>query len=635
MKRIILFLLVIFPLTLLAQDSIYTQIAKYPDNEKISFILQLVDIYKDIDLEKSLEYANYAKGLAISQKDTLSTAKIYLLIGTIYNKIGNYEFALDNSLKALKQYELTDNKAGIAHSLNAIGIVYIQLNNNESLPTFERALTIFKDIKNENGVIKVLNSIGSIYFHKTNYSEALKYYLEAYELSKTHNQTELLAITLNNLGLVHKTMNDYERALDYYHQSLTIKEIAEDKHGIVTSLLNIGNLYRLKKQYNLAEESYDKALGIANSIKASDLTRLCYQGKYLCREGKLDYKNALLFYRRASEIRDSIFDQDRNKKITEMQVKFETEEKEREIQLLNQQNRIKDLQLNRQNILFVLFFLTFSLLIAIVYLERKRLKLRNTLSEELSVRNQTLEMINEKLLKSENNLKEINSSKDRLFSIIAHDLKNPFFALKGTLELLSTNFDDFNESKKRDFIRTINNSVNRIMYLLENLLNWSRSQSGKIEINNEYFKLADIIIPIVNLYQHAANTKEISINFLISPEMDVNSDKQILSSIIRNLFNNAIKYTTKNGTITLEAEERNGNILIKVIDSGVGIPEERIEHLFDINVNLSTKGTAREAGSGLGLVLCGELIDKLNGKISVESSVNNGSTFTISIPRNL
>ena len=226
-------------------------------------------------------------------------------------------------------------------------------------------------------------------------------------------------------------------------------------------------------------------------------------------------------------------------------------------------------------------------------------------------------------------LNKVNAEKDLFFSIIAHDLKTPFNSIVGFSELLVEQITnkDFKESKK--YADIILNSSHRAMRLLMNLMEWSLSQTGRMNFNPEYFDLANIVDEISLLCSDIAEQKSIDIKKEVHSKAIVHADKAMISTIIRNLVSNALKFTPTGGTIIISTIEKQGEVTFKIID---GIAKSSIEKLFLINEKHSTRGTQDEQGTGLGLILCKEFIDKHNGKIWAESEIGKGSTFYFTIP---
>lgn len=238
----------------------------------------------------------------------------------------------------------------------------------------------------------------------------------------------------------------------------------------------------------------------------------------------------------------------------------------------------------------------------------------------------------QKLRDSEESLLQINASKDRLFSLIAHDLKNPFGTLLNFSSLLRHDYENLPPAKIQDFIIRINNSAQRTHALLQNLLQWSRSQIGTLDIFPEEIDIFRLIQENFLLMNENARTKNITLLNEVEAGIQAYADENMISTVIRNLLSNAIKFTPANGTIRLAAKKENREIVISVADSGIGIAPGNISKLFDITTNFTTYGTDNEKGTGLGLIICREFIEKNKGRIWVESELNMGTTFFFAIP---
>ncbi len=244
-------------------------------------------------------------------------------------------------------------------------------------------------------------------------------------------------------------------------------------------------------------------------------------------------------------------------------------------------------------------------------------------------------LIDEVLRKSEIELKELNATKDKFFNIVAHDLKNPFTSLMGSSELLYKNIDKLDEKNIISLAGVINDSAKNGYAILQNLLDWSRSQTGLLKINPEDVNLRELINEsITNLSQVSAN-KEIKVTSEIKDDIFVHTDKNMIRTILRNLLSNAIKFSYRKGEVAVSYEKSVTDVIIKVKDNGTGIHEDNIDKLFRIDTKYSLPGTENEMGTSIGLKLCKEFIEKLDGSIWVESAVKKGSEFKFSIPAKL
>lgn len=230
-------------------------------------------------------------------------------------------------------------------------------------------------------------------------------------------------------------------------------------------------------------------------------------------------------------------------------------------------------------------------------------------------------------------LKELNKTKDKFFSIIAHDLKSPFQGLLGYSQILTTEYETLSEEEKIFFINGIGELTNSAFRLLENLLEWSRMQTGRIAFDPETFLLNKEVSSTLLLLSQTAKNKDIALEKHIEGDISVFADKNMLTTIIRNLISNSIKFTKQEGKITLSAELIKNMVKITVADTGIGMRQEDVDKLFKLDKNFSTAGTNKEEGTGLGLLLCKEMVEKHGGRIWVESKVGEGSKFIFTVPQ--
>jgi PAS domain S-box-containing protein len=238
------------------------------------------------------------------------------------------------------------------------------------------------------------------------------------------------------------------------------------------------------------------------------------------------------------------------------------------------------------------------------------------------------------LKENERKLLQLNTDKDRFISILSHDLRSPFNNLLGLSEALSEDIRKLDIDEIEKLVNQINKSAQTSFKLLEDILMWARTQQGKIPFKPQILNFRDICMNILETLNPNANSKNITINYSAIDKINIFADIDMLKTVLRNLVSNAIKFTNKNGAINISAEENSGNVTISVSDNGIGIPPDNLVKLFDITQVLTTKGTAKETGTGLGLLLCKEFVEKHGGKIWVESEEGKGSDFKFTLPIN-
>jgi signal transduction histidine kinase len=264
--------------------------------------------------------------------------------------------------------------------------------------------------------------------------------------------------------------------------------------------------------------------------------------------------------------------------------------------------------------------------------EARYQKLAEELEEKVRERTRELEAANAQLRISETQLRELNATKDKFFNIVEHDLKNPFTSLLGATEVLTQNIETMDREKIRRLAQILNDSSKSGYAILLNLLDWSRSQTGLIKINPQLLNLKKVLNDNITDLHLSSHDKEITIQAEMLDDLKIVVDKNMINTILRNLLSNAIKFTPRGGRVNIRCEANEEKFTLIVKDNGIGIPPEYIDKLFRIDSKYSRPGTEKEVGTGLGLKLCREFVEKLGGTIWVVSTENIGSEFCFSLP---
>jgi signal transduction histidine kinase len=279
------------------------------------------------------------------------------------------------------------------------------------------------------------------------------------------------------------------------------------------------------------------------------------------------------------------------------------------------------------------------------FIGRER-NINSELEEKVLSRTQELEYMNRKLkleieerkraeialTESEKQLHSANAAKDKFFSIIAHDLRNPFNTIIGFSNILRENYKELDQKEKSHFIELINDSAINAYNLLGNLLDWARSQTNTISFMPMKIDVGEIIMATLSMLSGDAQKKKITLSNRVPTDIIVKADNNMLATVIRNLLTNAIKFTRMEGTVSVSYQMNDGRHEFIFEDNGVGIAQANIDKLFSIDTKVATRGTADEPGTGLGLILCKEFIVKNSGTIRVESEEGKGSRFVVSLP---
>jgi len=262
-----------------------------------------------------------------------------------------------------------------------------------------------------------------------------------------------------------------------------------------------------------------------------------------------------------------------------------------------------------------------------LYLKRKTKKI-------LSVKNKQQEETNQLLVESEKQLMDIDDTKNKFLSIIAHDLISPFNALLGFTELMAEKAKSHHIDEIKEYSEIISQSLKNLHHLLENLVQWSKTQRGIIDFHPEFFDLSKTVSNLITFFELSARKKRIKLSEDLKGGNIVYADGNLVSTILRNIIGNAIKFSPIGGWVKITSKEENGFIEVSVSDNGTGMKKENIEKLFRIDTHYTQKGTSNEQGTGLGLIIVKEFVEKNGGKIWVESEEKKGSTFKFTLPKN-
>jgi signal transduction histidine kinase len=587
------------------------------------------------DPSTALEYHHMTLALAREMERHEDVAYTLLLMGNEHFSKQDYDSALKWYLESLEFSEDVDHRQGISNAANSVGSVYLRMRDYEkAIEYYGIAEEMGRLVDDKRGIANALNNIGITYDdYLSEFDKALEYYKEALLLFREIGFKEGEYACLNNIGLIYTRFKDYDTALEYYESSLMLSKDANDLWHVGNTLNNMSLAYRERGDRPKAREYAVRALKIGEQIGAIDLLRDAYLTLSLVEDELGNDHAALQHFKEHVTAKDSIFNEERSRQIAEMQTKYETEKKEREIEILRKEGAIQALELNKQRNIrnFLIVCSALVLVLGIVIYNRYVLKKRtNALLEQ---KNRELEAANLKLQRSEADLTELNATKDRFFSIIAHDLKNPMNTFLGFSELLSDSYGELKEAQIREFIEIIHKSAKHLFSLLENLLQWSRSQTGRMVLKPQRVDVMNAVAEDLPLLAATAEKKCIQFTAEIERGTVVYADPRMVATVIRNLLSNAIKYTKSGGEVRMVSRETGEFVEISVIDSGIGISSSDQKKLFRIDVHHTTAGTADERGTGLGLILCKDFVEKSGGTIWVESEEGKGSTFAFTLPK--
>ncbi len=586
----------------------------------IAIVCQNKAMYNDAlaNYEISLQYrriCNDTKGIGASLTN----------IGNTYYSLGKYAEALMSYLSGLKIRETLNDKQSIANSCSNIAMVYYAMGKfQKSLDYNLRSIKLSEEAESISGAINAYINAGGVLVEMGRNSEALAYYEKAYALASANGFTIETRICLGNMGELYGLAGNYPKSIALYNLAIKMGAEMDDPEGDASTYIGIGAIYLRKREMQKAIDYLIKAYQVSTKVNfkvgisaSSDSLAAAY---YLLG----DYKNAYLYKEIFSSYKDSLINDQTNKKIAETEFNFELEKKQKEIVLLEKDNAIGEKENDEQKLISIglgAFLILFIIISIIVFRSRQKEKKSGRLILKQK----------EEIQEQSNKLEELNKVKDKIFSILSHDLRAPVSMLTNIITLL-----EINTITHQDFLiikRSLEKQLSGLNVFLDNLLYWSKSQmEGQTGVRKESFFLAQLIDQIFLLFNENAAQKKIKLLNAIPHHIMLFSDKNQMEIVFRNLISNAIKFTNGMGEVHVDARQEDGFIIIEVSDSGIGISAELAEQLLQGLTNRSTAGTFGEKGTGLGLMLCKEFVEKNEGTIVVRSEVGKGTTFIVKLP---
>jgi two-component system sensor histidine kinase/response regulator len=580
----------------------------------------------------ALIYLNLALDINKKIKNEVNEADCYKNIGIIYFSEGQLSTSLDYYYKALFLALKEHNKLAAAANYNDIGFVLYGMEvYPKALEYYKKSLNIFKGANDLLGVGTVNQNIGEVMLAQKDYDRAITYLIKALKIAVKQDDKEGLSSIYTDLGLCYAHKGQFNLATNYINTSLKIATKYDIIYYKATTLIGFATVYNLQKDY---KNAYKYAMqGQALAVKLGNLPvrsdAALQLNKTLAGLGRFDEAYKLL--KQYIELKDSLNNNESIQKLTSYNLELNFATKEHQLAL---QQREKDLlyqqKIKQQRLINAIFstIILGMVAISVVYYRQKRKQQKINLMLE--------EMHSEVLLQKTNlddqaqKLNDLNTLKDRLISILAHDLRAPLSTLRGLFSLLQD--ETISHQQMLEMIPNVLKKLEYTSDFLDTLLFWINSQMENFESSAKSFQIKDIVTYETESYYEQAALKGIKLVNKVPDDIAASADPNSIRIVIRNLITNAIKFSRENDTIEINAwEQDDENNIITVKDTGTGMTDEQLNKLFKSKVNSNT-GTNNESGTGMGLLFCKDLIEKCNGKIWVTSKQGEGTEFSFTVP---
>ncbi len=660
----LVFVLLCLSVSAAIPDSILLQINKQPPQKQNRYIYDVSrqHLFAKPELSKEL--------LQLIAPDGSDTLDIY----TDYHKALCFQFSgqLDSGVKyyvsAIKKIEDRDKVHLLMDGcLNNLGIIYEEKSlYAEAIDMYLKSLRIEEREGDSTGIAESYTNLGMAYYSIDEFDKAKPYFQMALKYFLADSNMRLTAYNYSNLGMIATALEDYKKALDYMLLARYYLNAVHDVHGDLMIKANLSKIFvhtnKIDSIRRLNEQIlalYDTAKQmIARDIVVSNFAWLQMKSgqsesalKYYIKGYRLKQKMGVIksqmytaekikdlsiklnkpelaeqygeiYYR----LRDSLWKAVHNSQIKNLKMSYDLEKKESKNQMLKNELLEKEIQLRDAYLITIIIIAALILLIFILAFIIVRLNLKRRAQRDIEVRNSVIRQTNKRL-------KELNATKDKFFSILAHDLRNPFNSILGYADLLGTDWDKTKDEDKKEYAALLKKSVQNTFQLLTNLLTWARSQSGKIECKPENIELAGVLYEVTAILDSMARQKSVLVHMDVDEHCSVFADEHMLRQILLNLLSNAIKFSYRGSEVEMDCSVVSPDMVsVTVSDKGVGICEEMQQKIFNIENKSHNRGTEGEEGTGLGLVLVREFSERMLGRISLQSEEGKGSAFILELP---
>lgn len=565
---------------------------------------------------------HYKKAMKLAEKidDYKLSLELHNNLGIEYNYLDDYAKGLREYLEAIEIAEKYQEKEMLSILNENIAGLYYDLNNFEqALIYLKIAQKINKEIENEVFLAMSGSNLANVYLELGNIEYSMYHINNSIQVFEKHELMDWLAFSFNVKGKIYLKQKKYKWSLFWFDQSQLIHDKnIDDKREETRLLVSKAKAHIGLENDKLAEINAKRAFDMSKKIKCNDVTKESAEVLYTINKKRKEFNKALIYHEIFQKTSDSISKNKSKKNLVMLTTKMDHDKQKKSLINTNEKELAK-----QKNYIYVSLGIVLILCI-FAFLVTRSERIQKKLNKELKSKKLDLE-------KNERELIDINETKTKLFSIIGHDLRGPIGAFQSVLKLYKTG--EVSQKEFLSFVPKLRADINHIAFTLNNLLSWGQTQMNGSITRPSIVCMENVVSENINLLSEIANTKSIKLVSQIPENAMVWSDIDQIDIVVRNLISNALKFTPKNGMVTIGANENNQNWEFYVEDTGIGIEIETQNMIFTKNSNISTYGTNNEKGTGLGLMLCKEMIENNKGNIWLKSTPKIGTCFYFTVPK--
>ncbi len=636
-KASFLFLLLLFTVwakTALAQvDSLTNLLNTVSGRERVSVLNQLATSLRESDQKRTIALSMEADSLAQATGDISGRSRALENIGWSYYRLGNWQKSFEYSSLAFEVATQAKDQRQAARLMNNMGALYYeQKNHPKSIEQFKKGYELATQINDLETQIRSLNNVALNFTQSGQQDSALYYAERSIKLNQDAGSPYLTSFAHRVIGDVYLASGNYDSAQSIYLRSLEMARVQGIKSFEAGILHRLGNAYLLDNKLSQAREVLEYSIVLCR--ENGYLDELASSHKYLAQvfEKQGDIIKAYSHLSEFQVLNDSLMNKTNRDRLALIQQIFEENLQQSELELLKAQNENQSLRLQASKRYLIFFSLgtviILGLLVWMVSLNRKV----GAKNKDLELQKIKIAETNEILAQQSAQLIEINETKNKLFSILGHDLRGPIGQIKSLVDLLIRG--DLTQEEFLELIHVMQSDINSVNFTLNNILKWSMSQMDGFSISPVQIHLKPIVEESLALLSPLFKEKNLTVFNQIFDKQTIFADRDLVDVIIRNVLNNAMKFSNSGDAITIFSENDGDWAILCVLDQGIGMNSSQLEKLLSDSYTLtkSMPGTQKEKGSGLGLQLVKEFVKKSSGKIDVESTPKHGTKFCIKFP---
>ena len=576
-----------------------------PTKNKIIVVVFLMlfsithSLYSQKDNEKFFELEIQKKCQKFAKEENFKKAQLFFMKK-------KWDSTLVYSMKQLSSNKTSLELSNYCHFFRGISFKHKKMLNEaeKEFYTISKTFYFYKSIH---------NILGQISLEQSEFKKAISYFKEFENISENNYFNINKSFIYHNLGVCYLQLRDFNKAEFYLIKSTQLQESVNDTIALVGGYGDVATMYYEQYKDNLAIPFFEKAYEFSKKVKRYDLKLVATKNMAVVEENRKNFEKALVYRKEAEKWNDSITDQNKIWAIAEVEKKFAIKQKQEEIEVLEVKNEIRETQ---RNGLFIIAILLLSIFGIGVYFYLQKIKK------------------NKIILAQKENLDELNATKDKLFSIVSHDLRSSVNTLKSSNSKLMLNLKSNNYEELDGLLHKNAVVANSAYNLLDNLLNWANQQTNQIFFQKESLHLFSVIKQVEYNYKPLVLEKNIELKIEIDKNIFVLMDLDSFKIILRNMLDNAIKFTNEKGTISIYSEKSNSDFIPLIIeDTGIGMSNEVVEELLLESTKLSKKNNKEIIGTGLGMQLCKSMLLKNGGKLNIESKIGLGTKFILFLPK--